>query len=477
LAGIVEGAALVGWRLTQLPRSQALEFLLVSPLRPFRTFLAEALVGLALLGLVTLSGLPVLLVLVADGRLQPIDVAPLLKTPLAWGVLTGLALTVWAYEPVWVRRVGERILGGLLVLYLLVGVLAGEHLRQWLAFLPDSWRTVCLEAFALVHTHNPFAALQCWLEHGPMAGWPRIAALEMLAWPVCLVLLLRGGSRLQRHFHEEHYQPVLDTGRRGRCPVGDHPLSWWAVRRVSKFSGRINLWLAGGFTLLYALYIVAGDAWPAWLGRMVFQMCDRAVGVAGLTTGLVVLAAVPAAFQYGLWSSSSQNRCRRLELLLLTELGPADYWHAAACAAWHRGRGYLLLALVLCGAEWAAGRSSLAQVAVVLACSLLLWSLYFTLGFRAFSRGLQAGGMGLLLTVGLPLAAWVLCRAGASEVAMLLPPGMLCTAARPASSWGWLAGPVLCAGLTLLVARKSLRHCDEELRRWYDANAGHKVLT
>src|SRR5689334_20382761 len=47
VAGIVEGAALVGWRLTQLPKSQALEFLLVSPLRPHWVFVAEALVGLA----------------------------------------------------------------------------------------------------------------------------------------------------------------------------------------------------------------------------------------------------------------------------------------------------------------------------------------------------------------------------------------------------------------------------------------------
>src|SRR4051794_11221892 len=44
VAGIVEGALLIGWRLTQLPKSQALEFLLVSPLRPHLVFLAEALV-------------------------------------------------------------------------------------------------------------------------------------------------------------------------------------------------------------------------------------------------------------------------------------------------------------------------------------------------------------------------------------------------------------------------------------------------
>src|SRR5205823_6180504 len=58
VAGIVEGAVLIGWRLTQLPKSQALEFLLVSPLRPRNLFLAEALVGLAKLTLVTLAGLP-----------------------------------------------------------------------------------------------------------------------------------------------------------------------------------------------------------------------------------------------------------------------------------------------------------------------------------------------------------------------------------------------------------------------------------
>src|SRR5262245_54293000 len=34
IAGIVEGAWLLGWRLAQLPKSQALEFLLVTPLRP-----------------------------------------------------------------------------------------------------------------------------------------------------------------------------------------------------------------------------------------------------------------------------------------------------------------------------------------------------------------------------------------------------------------------------------------------------------
>src|SRR5262245_61421958 len=46
ICGIVEGAVLIGWRLTQLPKSQALEFLLVSPLRPRWVLAAESFVGL-----------------------------------------------------------------------------------------------------------------------------------------------------------------------------------------------------------------------------------------------------------------------------------------------------------------------------------------------------------------------------------------------------------------------------------------------
>ena len=62
-----------------------------------------------------------------------------------------------------------------------------------------------------------------------------------------------------------------------------------------------------------------------------------------------MLAAVPAAFQYGLWDSTDQDRCRRLELLLLTDLSGDDYCHAALAAAWRRGRGYFVVAVVLWG--------------------------------------------------------------------------------------------------------------------------------
>src|SRR5262249_59710006 len=112
------------------------------------------------------------------------------------------------------------------------------------------------------------------------------------------------------------------------------------VKRVTQDAGRANLWLAGGFGLLYAAYTVAGPHWPPWMGRLVFIIVDQKMGgIPVLAAALVVLAAVPAAWQYGLWDSNAMDRCRRLELLLLTELEARDYWDAATAAAWRRGRG------------------------------------------------------------------------------------------------------------------------------------------
>jgi hypothetical protein len=477
VAGIIEGALLIGWRLTQLPRSQALEFLLVSPVRPHNVLLAEALVGLTQLGMVTLTGLPLFVLGVADGRLELLDPLPLLLMPFTWGAITGVGLTVWAFEPRSVRRWGERIILALVLLYLIVGVLAAENLRLWLDHLPNDLSLVLLRGFAALHTHNPFGVLRYWLdEHATVAG-ERFLGLQAVAMFVLLALLLRAALRLQAHFHERHYLPARDVVMEARPRIGDRPLSWWAIKRVTEYSGRINLWVAGGFGTLYALYLIAGDQWPSWLGQRVFVLCEEVGGLAGLTTGLVVLSAVPAAFQYGLWDSSAQDRCRRLELLLLTRLEADDYWQAAAAAAWRRGRGYLGVALLLWLAGFLADRLPLAQVGVALASAVLLWSLYFALGFRAFTRGMQASGLGLALTLGLPLAAYGLARLGGPILGALVPPGLVYSAHVPAGSLGWLLGPLLLTAVTIFVTRRSIRACDAQLRRWYDQHHGQKVMS
>lgn len=478
VAGVVEGAVLVGWRLTQLPKSQALEFLLVSPLRPRRLLISEAAVGLTQLALVTLGGLPVLLLLVVAGYLDPLDPVPLLIMPFTWGAVTGLGLTVWAYEPLGVRRWGERIVLGLILVYLVVGVLAGENLRLWLGVFPESTRVALLRGFYRLHTDNPFGTLQWWLEHDIAFGWKKVVFLEGVALLAVALLLWRAAARLESHFHELHYQPVADVSAAVRPEVGDRPLTWWAVKRVSKYAGTINLWLAGAFCLLYAAYLLAGASWPSWMGKRIFTMCDGVGGPAGLTTALVLLAAVPAAFQYGLWDSSVQNRCRRLELLLLTRLEARDYWHAAAAAAWHRGWGYLAAALVLWVAAWMSGRINAAQVALSLSTTVLLWCLYFALGFRAFSHGKQANGLGSFLTLGLPLLVYACSRLPWPALADAIPPGMVFRAGvSPRPSTCFLAGAILTGLLAVTLTRQSLASCDDDLRHWYDENAGSKVLT
>lgn len=471
ILGIVEGALLVGWRLTQLPKSQALEFLLVSPLRPGRVLLAEALVGLARLALVTLSGLPILVLLVFQGTLCPADIPTLLVVPFIWGAVTGLGLTAWAYETTLVRRWGERLVGAFILLYLIVGVLAAEHLPVWLAALPPEIGRRLYWAFEAFHEYNPFGAIRFAMEQTPAWARERVEFVETVGFILAALLLARAASRLQGHFQDWHYKPVLDANKKGRPAIGDWPLTWWAVQRVSRYSGRINLWLAGGFGILYAVYTVLEADWPEWLGRQVFVTFENLGGIPMLATALVLLAAVPAAFQYGLWDSNAQDRCRRLELLLLTHLDGRSYWQAAATAAWHRGRGYFAVALVLWFAALLAGKLDITQALAALSAGAILWGLYFALGFRAFAKGAQANTLALTLTLLLPIGTWLLLAGGWPSAAAWLPPGSVYGAAKNVS-WAWLVGPLSGGLLALVVARRGRTNCDAELRRWYEGHHG-----
>lgn len=489
IMGIIEGAVLIGWRLTQLPKSIALEFLLVSQLSARNLFLAEALVGISRLALVTLAGLPVLLFLTTvtghnpsagydpvAPRLILADLPLLLGMPFTWGLVTGLGLTAWAYETRTTRRLGERLTLLAIIVYLVVGVMAGEKLLTWLSFLPSEYGDTLKWIFISIHTNTPFALMHAWFSDHPGSFVDNVLLVQIGAVAAVGFAITRSAARLKGHFDDLHYRPAVDRSRGPRGVPGDRPLAWWAVRRVSEYSGRINLWLAAGFGVVYAAYTLAGDAWPAWMGRGVFQIVEQIGGIPGVATGLVVLGAVPAAFQYGLWDSNTQDRCRRLELLLLTELEATDYWDAAALAAWRRGRGYILVALLLVVAAVLGGKIGVVDLLVAVASAVILWSLYFVLGFRAFTRGVQANSSGMLLTVGLPLITYVLFRMGWPAVAAILPPGMVYGPLVNLGPLYWLAGPTFAAIIVLRVARRSLASCDQELRRWYERYHGQKVI-
>lgn len=496
IAGIVEGAILIGWRLTQVPRSQALEFLLVSPLRPRFVFLAEASVGLVRLALVTLSGLPILLVLCARGTVdletqtplppffQLFDIIPLMLMPFTWGAITGLALTTWAYEPRSVRRWVERLMLCCILVYLVIGVAAGENLYLWLARLPQGLRIWLWDLYRGFHLYNPFGVMKYWFDHfGHSQGetefaWEQFAWLQLGSFVLIGLLIGRASGRLKAHFHERHYSPQFDERRNLRDLVGDRPLSWWAVHRVTEYGGMVNLWLAGGYGVVYSIYTVAQPLgyWPPWLGQQAFLIFEQAGGIPGLAAALVVLGAVPAAFQYGLWDSNAQDRCRRLELLLLTQLDAIDYWQAATAAAWKRGRGYLWVALLLWTSAGLAGKANVLQLATSAAAAAILWGLYFTLGFRAFARGMQANGLGVLLTVGVPLLTFGAFRMGWLALGAMLPPGSVFGPAAGLRPLYWLPGPLLGATVTLVLARRTLADCDHQLRRWYELHHGRKIM-
>ena len=474
---MVEAAALVGWRLAQLPKSQALEFLLVSPLQPKRVFWAEALVGLSRFALVWLGGLPVYLALILDGAITAIDLWPLAVLPFVWGTAIALLLSAWVYETRLIRRIGEFVGLFCVLLYLTLGVLVGERLIQWLEDLPGPSGKFLYDAVLFFHEMNPFGVVRYWFDPNAVE-WIAVQRIEWLVASGSTLAVLAGvraGSRLKGHFHDRHYKQI-DSSRQSQLDaIGDRPLSWWAVRRVMEYSGIINLWLAGGFSTMYAAYLVAGDDWPPWMGKIVFKLFDNWGGPPTVATAMAIMAAVPAVFQYGLWDATVQDRCKRLELLLLTDLNGRDYWLASRAAAWRRGRGYLAIAGMLWLAMGISGYSTWAGAIASAVGGLSLWGFCFAVGFRSFSSGSQTSGLASVITLGFPLLLYGLLRVGFGSWAGLLPTGLCHLPATSAWSWTWPVGLAGTLGITYWLTRTGLRDCERDLRAWYDANQGTRV--
>ena len=86
-------------------------------------------------------------------------------------------------------------LGGV-VIYLLVGVLAGENLRLWVTWLPESARWWSLELFAWAHTYNPFAVMHYWFDSGRIVdvALNRMLGVEAIGLGLLGLISLRGSA-------------------------------------------------------------------------------------------------------------------------------------------------------------------------------------------------------------------------------------------------------------------------------------------
>jgi hypothetical protein len=430
----------------------------------------EQAVGLGQLAALSLSGVPVLALLAGWGWLPTWSVLLLPMQGLLWGSVIGFGLVAWAYELAAVRRWCERMMAGVLALYFVIGGLAGEHTLPLLRSIPvvgDGF----VECLWSLHWHHPFSLMQrldaaadpdVWL------GWLWTSGVGCV---LAIAFLLRSASRLESHYVERHYCPRDAQARGRRGSIGDAPLSWWAVRRVREYAGRANLYLAAGAAFLYAAYLVLGPHWPTWLGTRVFQIFDQQGGVATMTTVLVLLASVPAAYQYGLWDSSKTDRCRRWEHLLPTSLEPVDYEQASWAASWARGRGYFYSAMVLWFAGAVSGRLTWMQVLMAMGSAWMLLLIYFVIGFRAFARRGDGTTVGFLLCVMLPTAVWGLSASGSESWARWLPPGLVYYSMVD-STWATPLGVSLMAALTcsVYVLSRTLRSFNQDIRRSFEAD-------
>jgi hypothetical protein len=419
---------------------------------------------------------PALAVLVGIGWLEWPVALVLAGLGFVWGCATGLGLVWWAFEPRSVRRWGERLSMALLLVYLVVFGLLGERVLWALSYLPFELGFFIQSSFLWMHWNNPFGLIVRIAQAREEGLFASVLAVQGFGVALAAAFLFRAAWRLKEHYLERHYRPITETNGGNRGRIADRPLAWWAVRRVNEYPGRVNLWMALAVAGLYGAYLLAGGAWPSWMGTHIFRVFEAAGGIPGFTTVLVLLAAVPAAYQYGLWDSSIPERCNRLELLLLTELRPIDYLRASAAAALNRGLGYFVAALFLWTAGLVAGRYGLGQWMLAVGAGATLVLVYFAVSFRTFARNRASVAIGFLLSVGLPLLVWAAGASGLASFARVFPPGLVFYATRPGEpvteAFGAILATIVAAAYLLFRACTTF---DAELRQWYDENHGKRT--
>lgn len=477
--GIISGGLLIGWRLTQLPKSRSLEPLLLAPVDSIHLMLGEQIVAVTYFGLIMLSSVPILVLCVSMQWMQPLDALVLFVIAFTWGSFAGLGLTWWTYEPERLRKWVEQIFGITMLVYVSTAVMFFERFLAWARGLPSGWGRWIHEVLLFIHTFNPFDLIFR-IGWGMSSDiWFRFWALEGVALVGLTFFVLRSAYRLKNHYLDQNYRPRVERTRKGDLKIQDWPLRVWAILRVSQYSGRANVWLAWGIAVSYSAYMLMGTSWPAWMGKRIFISFDRVGGVPAVSTVFALLAAVPAAYQYGLWDNSIPERCRRLETFLMTKLTAWDYFDASVRAAWHRGQGYFFPATLLWIAYWYAGRLPTLALLCTLYCSVAIIISYMALGFSQFTRTSGNNAIGFVLTFLLPVVTWGVGEAGLKYVAAALPGGAIFFASSGKASglellyfagvWSiWLS-------VSGFIHYRTIRSFDHDLRDWYDRNhAKHK---
>ncbi len=477
LVSIVEAAILIGWRLAQWPKHQAIELLLTSPLSGPACIAAELLIGTVQMLFLTVASLPIFMLLKfttpirtrSDQQLLVETINPLIiPFSMMWGLTLGMGIVWWAYERREVRRVLEKISMAGVLTFIIGGAMIGKQSIALLNRMPDLPAKIIQTVLGLTYDLNPFVVIQhihfpyaeLAPKHAVMSG---LVSLGMLAF-FCLRILFR----LKPHYIDYHYGPGRGKLQGKRGTIGDWPLTWHAVRRVSRYSGLANVYLAGGFSLLFSGMLIVGPAnWPTWAGRDVLLMFEQIFGVTGIMTGLVLLAAVPAAYQFGLWDPSPTERLKKLELLLLTDLQPRDFLAASWSASAHRGGWYLSFALILLAAGNWAGRFTPMQATLILMAMIGLIGLYFAIGFYFLARTTSTL-VGMTLCVVFPaLTYFDMTRSGGS-LGQFLPTGTL-TGAIQNPTWLLAGIVILQASVAIGLLIHATRQLDTQLRQWYSS--------
>ena len=490
LVGIVSGGCLVGWRLAQLPKSRALEFTLVAPGSDWEFVGGEALSAMVKLVVVLTAPLPILLLLCGNGWLSGVSVVAIYGVPIAAGCLTGLGLAVAAYEPPWVRQLMERLLLLVIVLYLVICGILGATFVPWISAQWHEWRLSGGAVSTVLETGgqlNPFRLMDDVTSALDSVSAVRVASVICLLLTLSAACLCRLVRRLRPHQYEENYERQFDA-RAYQQSVGTQPLSWWTARRVSRFKGNINLYLAWATIGLYSSWLVLADRWPPWLATPLLWMIESFGGGALLAAAAVQLAVVPTAFLNGLWDSNEQQRAARLELLLVTPLSARQYLAASVTAAWCRGRGYVLAVLVLWCATLYSGRIDAVTTLTLGAVTLVYFLLSFSVMFRFFARSDSDHDVtvrGMFWSVGIPLLTVALFQSGAFVAFAASPLGAVYLLTLPAAARYELVGAngvalsqLLWASqafyftLSVVLLRRALVCFDAEIRAWF---AGHCV--